>query len=243
METPRYPTAIVVGASSGIGRELVLMLAEEGTQVAALARRGDLLQALASLNSNIVPVVHDVTDYASVPGVLEKTAKTLGGCDLLIYSSAVMPEIGAHEYNFDKDREMIGINVLGAMAWLDAVAMRFESSRHGTIVAIGSVAGDRGRRGQPVYNASKACLHAYVEALRNRLWNQGVTVTTIKPGPVDTELIAPLNMKGSMPVKEAASKILELAPSGGEKYLKFSHRVIFAVIRLLPSWIFRRIPI
>lgn len=239
----RYPTAIVVGASSGIGRELVLMLAEDGTKVAAIARREDRLKALASLHANIVPVVHDVTDYDAVPGVLEETAKALGGCDLLIYSSAVMPEVGAHEFNFAKDRQMIETNVLGAMAWLDATAQRFESARHGTIVVLGSVAGDRGRRGQPAYNASKACVNVFAEALRNRLWNQGVTVTTIKPGPVDTELIASLNMKGSMPVKDAARKILELAPSGSEKYLKLAHRAAFAVIRLLPSWIFRRIPI
>ncbi|RYG33837.1 SDR family NAD(P)-dependent oxidoreductase, partial [bacterium] len=147
------------------------------------------------------------------------------------------------EYDFAKDRTMIEVNVLGAMAWMDAAAIRFESARHGTLVAIGSVAGDRGRRGQPAYNASKACLHAFAEALRNRLWDKGVTVTTIKPGPVDTELIRDLNMKGAISARDAATRILELAPSGGERYLQLPHRIIFAVIRLLPSWIFRRIPI
>ena len=241
---PRYKHVIVVGASAGIGAELVLQLAAAGSKVAALARREEPLKLLAAAHpGSILPIMHDVTDFDSVPAVFESVAQQLGGCDLMIYSSGVMPTVGPAEFDFAKDRQMFEVNVLGGIAWLDAVAERFQSTGSGTIVMIGSVAGDRGRRGQPGYNASKAAVAAFAEALRNRLSGKGVTVTTVKPGPVQTELVAALGFKNAMPVADAAARIIRLAPSGREVYLKFSHRVIFAVIRLMPSWIFRHIPI
>ncbi|RYG43522.1 SDR family NAD(P)-dependent oxidoreductase, partial [bacterium] len=102
MPTPRYPTAIIVGASSGIGKELAIQLAQAGTKVAALARGEDRLRELAERHPSIVPLVHDVTDYASVPETLERAAREIGGCDLIVYSSGVMPTVGAHEYDFAK---------------------------------------------------------------------------------------------------------------------------------------------
>src|SRR5258708_35076601 len=76
------------------------------------------------------------------------------------------------------------------MAWLNEAAPRFARAGEGTIIGISSVSGDRGRRGQPAYCASKAALDTYLEALRNRLRRRGVTVVTVKPGPVDTPMTA-----------------------------------------------------
>ena len=66
------------------------------------------------------------------------------------------------------------VNTLGAMAWLNEAANRFERTKRGTIVGISSIAGDRGRRGNPAYCTSKAALATYLEALRNRLGRFGV---------------------------------------------------------------------
>jgi decaprenylphospho-beta-D-erythro-pentofuranosid-2-ulose 2-reductase len=236
--------AIVVGASSGIGEEITKQLAANGSLVAAVARRIDKLEQLASeYGGKVVPVEHNVTDYEKVPELFQEITQRLGGLDMIVYAAGVMPEVGWHEYCFEKDRAMVEVNLLGAIAWLNEAACRFENTKSGTIVAIGSVAGDRGRGGQPVYNTTKAALATYMEALRNRVARYGVKVVTVKPGPTQTPMTAKLHLKGAMPASDAARLILAKSETGGEHYLKFSHRIAFAIIRAIPSWLFRKLKI
>lgn len=238
----KYKRAIVVGASSGIGRELVRNLCIGGCRVAAIARREDRLRELAeSFGDQVLPFVHDVTHFDEVPALFQEICKALGGLDLVIYCSGVMPEVAPSEFNFEKDRQMVDVNLLGAIAWLNRAADRFQHVKQGTIIGIGSVAGDRGRSGQPVYNATKAALATFLEALRNRVTRYGVTVVTIKPGPVKTEMTSRLAMRGMMEADEAARIILERSHRPGEYYLKPTHRLIFAIIKRIPGPIFRRL--
>lgn len=237
-----YRQAIVIGASSGIGHALVERLAKGGCRVAAIARRKDRLEALAAAYpSQVLAFEHDVVDAETVPGLFQEATKQLGGLDLVIYAAGVMPEVGATEFSFEKDRLMVEVNLLGAIAWLNQAAIRFQNTRRGTIVGIGSVAGDRGRYAQPVYNATKAALATYLEALRNRLDRLGVRVVTIKPGPVQTEMTARLHLRGAMSAESAARLILIKSRRTGEHYLKFGHWLAFGVVRNIPSAIFRRL--
>ncbi len=234
----------MIGASSGIGRELVLQLARDGATVAAVARRTDRLNEIAAqYPGKILVFTHDVLNNQEVPGLFAEIAKTLGGLDMVIYNSGVMPEVGPSEFNFDKDKLMVDVNVLGAIAWLNEAANRFAQVKAGTIIGIGSVAGDRGRAGQPVYNMSKAALASYLESLRNRLHKLGVKVVTIKPGPTATEMTEHLKMRGMMDPAKVAQITLRKAGKSGEYYVKFSHHLIFAIIRRIPSLIFRRLPL
>ncbi len=235
---PSARNAIVVGASSGIGAELVRQLAAKGVMVAAVARRADRLEQLPT---GVLTYTHDVTQFSEAPALFQTICQDLGGLDLIIYAAGVMPAVGPTEYDFEKDRQMVDTNLLGAIAWLNPAAERFSAAGHGTIIGIGSVAGDRGRYGQPVYNTTKAALTTYLEALRNRLSSRGVKVITIKPGPVATEMTADLNLKGTMSAETAARKILEKSGRSGEHYLSFAHRVIFAIIRSIPSPLFRKL--
>lgn len=238
----RYQHAIVIGASSGIGHEVAVQLAESGCKVAVVARREARLQELVARHpGKILPFAHDVTAYAEVPALFQEITGQLGGLDLVVYASGVMPPVEEDEFSFEKDRAMIEVNDLGAVAWLNEAANRFQHTKHGTIVGIGSVAGDRGRRGQPVYNASKAFLHTYLEALRNRIARHGVKVTTVKPGPVLTEMTGGLELRNPITAGEAATLILKKAGSGRECYLSPVHAVIFMIIRNIPSWIFRKL--
>ena len=239
---PNYKHAIVVGASSGIGEEIARQLAESGCRVAIVARREAKLQDLASkFPDKILPFAHDVTNYGEVPALFQEITGKLGGLDLIVYASGVMPSVETDEFSFEKDRQMIEVNDLGAVAWLNEAANRFQNTKHGTILGIGSVAGDRGRMKQPVYNASKAFLHTYMEALRNRLSRHGVKVVTVKPGPVQTEMTAGLELPKAITAHKAAQTILKKAGKNGEHYLSPVHAVIFMIIRNIPSWIFRRL--
>lgn len=233
---------IVVGASSGIGEALVRQLAGTGARVGAVARRKDRLDGLASeFAGSVSCYVHDVADWQAVPELFQSICRDLGGLDMIIYCAGVMPEVAEDEFNTAKDRQMIETNLSGAVAWLNEASARFQGAGHGAIVGIGSMAGDRGRYARPLYNATKAGLHTYLEALRNRLSRHGVTVCTVKPGPVATEMTAGLTMPGMMTAEAAAAKILKLAHSNGERYLKPTHWLIATIIKAIPSPIFRRL--
>lgn len=237
-----FATALVVGASSGIGEALVRQLAREGTTVAAIARRGDHLEKIAAENPGKVRAyVHDVTDFSSTPALFDRIVADLGQLDLIIYNAGVMPRVEEGEYNFEKDRQMIEVNVLGALAWLNPCAAYMEARRAGTIVGISSVAGDRGRRGNPGYHTSKAALTTYLEALRNRLSRYGVTVVTVKPGPVETPMTAGLKLPLMIKAEAAAAGVLAHAHAGSvEGYVPAVWMPIMAVIRSVPSVVFRR---
>lgn len=241
--------ALVIGASSGIGAALVRELAHSGCSVAAVARREAKLQELSdSVNTAVVngcvqTYSHSVTNYDEIPTLFQTIVQQLGGLDLIIYVAGVQPPVTIDEYNFDKDRQMIEVNLLGAIAWLNQAALRFERAGQGNIVGIGSIAGDRGRVGSPVYNASKAGLATYLEALRNRLTGHGVTVTTVKPGFVDTVLLE--NAAKTFWVispQEAAVQIHKAVQRGKQTvYIPARWGLVGLIIKHIPSFIFRRL--
>jgi short-subunit dehydrogenase len=244
----RFTRAIVVGASSGIGAAIAVELGREGAAVALLARRESELaavaQAVRQAGGCATTYPHDVTDYDSVPTLLERIEGELGGLDLVVYAAGVMPEVVEGEYDFGKDRQMIEVNLLGAMAWFDLAAARFEARRAGTLVGISSVAGERGRRGAPGYGTSKAALTTYLEALRNRVSRYGVNVVTAKPGFVDTSMTR--GKKGLfwlVSPQQAAARILALARRGtsASGFVPARWSLVALVVRTIPSFIFRRL--
>ena len=247
----RQRRAVVVGASSGIGAALVGELAQQGYTVAAVARREarlvELCQAInvAAGSRRALPYTHNVNDYEAVPGLFQCVVSDLGGLDLIVYVAGVQPRIEPDEYNFEKDAAMIRVNLLGAIAWLNQAAVRFERAEQGQIAAISSIAGDRGRVGAPVYNASKAGLDTYLEALRNRLSRHGVAVTTVKPGFVDTVLLENAPKTFWVIAPEVAAEKIYRAIEGRKQvvYIPARWRVVSLVIRTIPSFIFRRLSV
>lgn len=251
--TPLNPRrrGIILGASDGIGAALARRLAHEGYILALLARRGDKLDALCSeinLRSNerrARAYAHDVADYEQAPALLRRIVADLGGLDLVMFVAGVnYPPGGIDKYNFENDRRMIEINLLGAMAWLTPVAEMFQSARAGQIVGVGSVAGDRGRVGNPGYNTSKAGLATYLEALRNRLTRHGVHVLTVKPGFVQTEMVKAA--QGPTPFLITTEKAVDDIWEAMQKrkqlvYTPSIWRWIMLAIQHTPSFIFRRL--
>ena len=249
--TPLNPRrrGIIVGASDGMGASLAWKLAKEEYTIALVARRKDKLNTLcAEINSSenetcALAYMHDVSNYDEVPDLLRRIVADIGGLDLIVFMAGVNFPPGLNNYNFEGDRKMIEVNLIGAMAWLSPVAEMFQNAKAGQIVGISSVAGDRGRIGNPGYNTSKAGLTTYLEALRNRLSRHGVNVLTVKPGFVMTEMIKAA--QGSTPFAISPEKAAEDIYKAISKrkqliYTASIWRWIMLVIQHVPSVIFRR---
>ena len=249
-----FRRAIVVGASSGVGAEIARQLAASGCVVALLGRREAELRSVASQiaargSGQAITRVHDVRQHEHVPVLLEELQKELGGLDLLVYAAGIMNLPREGEYDAARDRTELEVNLLGAMAWTTPVAAQFEAKRAGTIVAISSIAGERGRRTFPAYSTSKAGLSTWMEALRNRVSRYGVNVVTVKPGFMDTAILDQVERKpkGALLTspERGAELILQAARRGGSPsvFVPGIWWGIAMIVRHLPSFVFRRLNI
>jgi short-subunit dehydrogenase len=243
--TAKLSRVVVVGASSGIGEAMARQLAQAGAEVAIVARReAELTRLAGEVPGKLRPYVHDAANVDEVPALFERIERDLGPLDGLIYAAGAMPKIEEGEYSFDKDRTMVAVNLLGAMAWMNQAARRFEAARAGTILGISSIAGERGRRGNPGYCTTKAALSTYLESLRNRCSRYGVNVVTIKPGFVDTAMTR--GMKGLfwlISAEQAAQQSLAIARRGtsGSAFVPSRWALVAFIVRSLPSFIFRKL--
>jgi len=243
--------ALVVGGSSGLGAALVRQLVREGGRVAAIARGGDALESLArevsgeaSRAGGVLFVhAHDVRDTAAVPALFETIVRELDGLDLLVYTAGIMPPVGRTEYETEKDLDIMAVNFGGLVAWGNQAAQLFRTQRAGALVGISSIYGNRGRKGNPAYGASKAAMDNWLEALRNRLAGEGVHVCTVKPGYLSTRMNA--GREGMFWVaspEQAAAAVLQAARTGTNvRYVLRRWRVVGTLLYFIPSFVFRRL--
>jgi len=243
--------ALVVGASSGMGAALVKQLAAEGCRVAAVARRGEELAALAQACAGpakqaggaVFTHAHDVSRTEEVPELFERIVRELGGLDLMVFAAGIMPKVERTEYDTGKDLPVIAVNFGGCVAWCNPTANLFRTQRAGTLIGISSIAGDRGRKGQPAYAATKAAMNSYLESLRNRLSEVGAHVCTIKPGYVDTRMLAGMEkLFWVISPEQAAATILKAARARkNTRYVPFRWMFVGMALRMIPSFLFRKL--
>ncbi len=245
---------IVVGASSGIGKAIAEAELKRGSTVLLIARREKEMKAILSSwnqgkEQKAFSLAYDVTDYRSADKMFAKAIKMLGGLDEIYYASGVMPSVDRTEYNTSKDHLMMNVNILGAMSILNLAASFFTEQKKGRIIGISSIAGERGRKGNPGYHTSKAALNTYLESLRNRLSEVGVQVTTIKPGYIKTDMVKGLSLpeKGLLKVispELAAEKILKIVDSNqDEAFVPSIWSLVGFIIRNIPNFIFKKMSI
>jgi short-subunit dehydrogenase len=177
------PNAIIVGASSGIGRALARELAG-AYDLGLAARRTDRLEAVGEDVGGAHVARIDVTDEDAGER-FDELADSMGGVDLVVVSSG----IGRHnpDLAWTDERDTVDVNVRGFTAVATAAVRRFEASGGGHLVGISSVAAEIGTPAMPAYNASKAYVSRYLEGLRYRS-NDGIVVTDVRPGYVDTPM-------------------------------------------------------
>jgi NAD(P)-dependent dehydrogenase (short-subunit alcohol dehydrogenase family) len=183
----------ITGASSGIGAALALEFARRGYHVAIAARRTDLLRALATDLATagarkVLPVELDVVDYASVGPTLERAVAEFGRLDTVVANAGVAGVTPVGKGRFELTRRTIEVNLLGAIATIEAAVPILRRQGGGQVVGITSMAGWRGLAGFGAYSASKAGLHRYLQSLRAEVHREKIVVTELSPGFIDTDL-------------------------------------------------------
>ena len=185
----------------------------------------------------------DVTDLDRHDALFSAVTESLGGLDAVLVAHGVLPDQAVCERDVSAMARALMINGVGTAALLTCAANYCEAQGYGCIAVLGSVAGDRGRRSNYVYGASKGMIEVFLQGLRQRLAPTGVRVVTIKPGPVDT------------PMTEHLPKTRLFARSGyvGAKvyramlrrnsvvYIPWFWRWVMLAMRLVPEPIFRRV--
>lgn len=239
---------ILVGATDGLGRALADLYASRGYWVTLLGRSKEKLDALvdrlrtAHPDATVAGVVCDLTDPSRLEPAFREAIGLSGHCDLFLYTAGVMPPGDGETSVAADDRLTFEVNTVAAAHLLGLAANYFRAARKGTLAAVSSIAGDRGRKANPAYCASKAGLSAYLEALRHRLHPFDVKVVTVKPGFVGTRMTAgKTGLFWVCPVEEAARIVERKVDAGREVFYVYARWALVAlVLRHLPRPLFKR---
>ena len=233
---------IILGATSGIGKELAQLYAKENHTVAITGRRTHLLDELKIENPNFIIKTFDIVQTDETIKVLDDLSQELGGVDLLIISSGT-GDVN-HDLDFALEKRTIETNVIGFTCVCNWAVNYFEKQGHGHLVGITSVAGIRGSRYAPAYNASKSYQINYFEGMKQKLvsYKKTIFITDIRPGFVDTDMakgeglfwVAPLEKAGKQ-IYKAIEKKKKIA------YITKRWRIIAIILRLIPNWIYNKI--
>lgn len=186
-------TAIIVGASRGIGASLARELARRGTRLGLLARNQEQLGELAAalrqeFGVQVETAALDVCDNDAVSPVLQEIMQRFDHVDTVIANAGVLGWRRAGDGNVAEDRRIIETNLMGAIAVIDAAVARFKAQKGGHVVGISSISAYRGIPGSAAYSASKAALTNYLDALRMELAGKNIAVTAVHPGFVKTDI-------------------------------------------------------
>jgi short-subunit dehydrogenase len=184
--------AFVTGASTGLGYELARQLVAAGYDVALVARRLPLLEALKKeldpLGRRVLVLAADVSHWEEIKEAVDRTEKELGPIDLLIANAGVSLDAPLKRFNVAEARQVYEVNVIGLMQTVAAVLPYFMERKRGHIVGVSSLAAYISFPRSTVYCSSKAAVSSYLDGLRLELMPLGIPVTTICPGFVRTPM-------------------------------------------------------
>jgi short-subunit dehydrogenase len=234
--------AIIIGATSGMGKGLAKLLADNGFAVGITGRRNELLEKLKSEISGACFIrSFDVRDTSGATDKLEELTSELGGLDLLVFCSGT-GEIN-DELDFQTEKRTIDTNVTGFTFIADWAYQYFEKQKSGHLVAISSIGGLRGGSQSPSYNASKAYQINYLEGLRQKSvkMKAQVYITDIRPGLVDTKMAKGDGLFWVMPVEKAVRQIYNaIIKKRKVVYVTKRWWLIAFILRALPGVIYNR---
>lgn len=240
-QVPRMKSAVIIGASSGIGRALAVALSLDGYRVGVVARRTDLLAQLqAELTGPCVIRTVDVSQPELAMPLTRELIEELGDVELFIVSAGIGFENPA--LTWEPERDTIAVNVFGFAAMVNVAVAHLETRGSGHLVGISSLAALRGNRVAPAYNASKAFVSNYLQGVRYRFrkLKLPIVVTDVQPGFVDTRLAG--NRFWIASPQKAAGQIV--AAIRGRKqlvYITRRWRLIAWLLKVAPDALYSRL--
>lgn len=242
-----WRTAWITGASTGIGRELALLLAESGVRVAASARGAERLAALAAEHANISAHPLDVGKAEEVRAAHARIVAELGSIDLAVLNAGVWDPMGAGNIDAARMAASMAVNYGGIANALEPIVPAMLAARRGHIAICASVAGYRGLPKAVAYAPSKAAAISLAEVLRCELAPRGLSVSVINPGFVETPMTAVNQFPMPFMIKadDAARRILRGLERGRfEIAFPWQLVAILKLMRVLPYplyfWLVRR---
>ena len=248
MKTPdnkkKAKKVIIIGASSGIGRQLAILFSEAGYEIGLVARREELLNELSEqLRTKCYVKKIDISVYDRSMDSMRDLLKEMEDVDMIIINSA----IGGMNQHFKWNRtlDVINVNVIGFSAMLNVAYRYFRKRREGHIVGISSIAAVHGSAMSPGYNASKAFVSNILQGIRQQAISQGIpiTITDIKPGFVQTDIIKGVEDTFWVASVEKASKQIFKAIMKKKEHVYITKRWrLFAwFLKLMPDYILARL--
>lgn len=235
--------ALIIGATSGIGKALAELLLQEKFIIGVTGRREKLLDALKEKDPDRVFVKRiDIQDLSVIEVSLNELVEQMGGLVLMIISAGIGEE--NKDLNYEIENDVIKTNVQGFTCVADWAMRHFKQQGYGHLVNISSIAGLRGNGLAPSYNATKAYQINYLEGLRINVKNleSSITVTDVRPGFVDTAMAKGDGLFWVAPVEKAAQQILTAIKEKKEVvYVSRRWRVIGTLLKIIPFSILKRI--
>lgn len=236
-------TAIIVGASRGIGASLARELARRGYSLGLLSRNQEQLHQLAAelrstCKTHVETGALDVCDQASVAPALQHLFQTFGTVDLVIVNAGVTGVRKAGDGNIAEDRRIIETNLMGAIAVTDVAMAQFKQQGHGHLVGISSVSASFAIPGSGAYSASKAALTNYLEALRVEVARYKIDVGIVHPGFVNTDIAPGMEKYPFVATPEKVAKEIADGIAKKKKNMvvpRLPWGLIMPVLRLVPD--------
>jgi short-subunit dehydrogenase len=239
-------TVFITGASSGIGVALARHYARHGATVGLVARRRVALEALARELGTAIVLPADVRDAEAMTTAARDFIARAGVPDLVIANAGVSVGMitGGKPEDISVFREVMDINVLGAVHTFQPFVAAMRDRGNGALVGVASVAGFRGLPGSGAYSASKAALISYLESLRVELHGSGVQVSTICPGYIATPMTEknPYRMPFILEAGDFAARMAR-AVAAGKRFavIPWPMAIVGSVLRVLPDWFYDRL--
>jgi short-subunit dehydrogenase/FAD/FMN-containing dehydrogenase len=248
VSSPSGRTVAIFGATSDIAMAVARLCAQAGDLLVLVGRDDAALSVLAADltvrgAARIAVQKADFAQVAALPGVVQAAWERFGGIDVALIAYAVQPDQPAAEQDPAAAEAALMMNFVSPAILLGEIARRCKAQGSGTIAAITSVAGDRGRKSNYIYGAAKGGLHRFLEGLRHSLHAAGVNVVDIRPGFVATKLTAHLDRRGPLwasPDRVAKDIVKAIASGRPMLYTPWFWRIIMAVVRGLPRPVFHR---
>jgi short-subunit dehydrogenase len=240
---------LVLGATSAIAQAVARVYAASGARLALVARSREHLSTVASdLSVRGAEVLLqrsiDLCELDRHRTLVAEAEAALDGLDVVLVAHGVLPDQQACQQDPSRAVASWDVNFVSAASLMEAAAERLAAAGRGTLGVLSSVAGDRGRADNYVYGAAKAALTAYASGVGHRLRGTGVTVVTIKPGPVDTPMIRGRVLSpGLVADVDVVGRRIHGALERGERvvYVPGKWRWIMGVLRALPVRLFERL--